>query len=38
MRDGEIAEQGSHEELMALRGNYWDMYNVQGFYYREERA
>ncbi len=38
MRDGEIAEQGNHEELMALRGNYWDMYNVQGFYYREERA
>ncbi len=38
MCDGEIAEQGTHEDLMALRGRYWDMYNVQGFYYREESA
>jgi ABC-type multidrug transport system fused ATPase/permease subunit len=29
MRDGEIVEQGSHEELMAQRGIYRDIYEIQ---------
>jgi ATP-binding cassette subfamily B protein len=27
--DGHIAEQGSHEELMALKGAYWKLYTAQ---------
>ena len=29
IRDGRIAEQGSHEQLMAARGHYFDMYRQQ---------
>ena len=29
MRDGDIIEQGSHEELMAKKGFYADLYNSQ---------
>ena len=29
MQDGNIVEQGNHEELMALGGNYADLYNSQ---------
>ncbi|MDR1803255.1 MAG: ABC transporter ATP-binding protein/permease [Treponema sp.] len=30
-----IAEQGSHDELMALNGKYAEMFNIQAHYYRE---
>ncbi len=32
---GRIMEQGSHQELMELRGEYWKMFTVQSRYYRE---
>ncbi|MCM1285753.1 MAG: ABC transporter ATP-binding protein/permease [Acetobacter sp.] len=33
--DGQIAEQGTHEELMALKGAYYKMYQIQSYYYKE---
>lgn len=38
MQNGEIAESGSHIQLMEQRGEYWNMYKLQGFYYQEEAA
>ncbi|MCL2709216.1 MAG: ABC transporter ATP-binding protein/permease, partial [Defluviitaleaceae bacterium] len=32
---GRIAEQGSHDELMALGGKYSEMFRIQAHYYRE---
>lgn len=29
MKDGEIIEQGKHDELLAMRGFYYDLYNAQ---------
>lgn len=34
--DGQIAEQGTHDELMALKGAYYRMYQMQSYYYREQ--
>lgn len=34
--NGEIAEQGSHEELMARKGKYYKMYQLQSYYYKEQ--
>lgn len=34
--DGKIAEHGTHEELMAKRGGYYRMYQMQSYYYKEE--
>lgn len=33
---GKIIEDGTHEELMNARGRYYEMYEVQSKYYREE--
>ena len=33
--DGNLAEYGSHDELMAQNGKYAEMFNVQAQYYRE---
>ena len=35
IKDGKIAESGTHEELMALKGSYYRMYQVQCYYYKE---
>lgn len=36
--DGIIAESGSHEELMAKKGKYYRMYQLQSYYYKEGGA
>lgn len=36
MEDGGIAEEGSHEELIALEGKYFQMYRQQSQYYKSK--
>jgi ATP-binding cassette subfamily B protein len=36
LQNGEITESGSHAQLMEQRGEYWNMYKLQGFYYQKE--
>ncbi len=38
LSDGRILEQGTHEELMAKKGQYYEMFSVQSQYYQEEGA
>ena len=35
IKGGQIAESGTHEELMALKGLYYRMYQIQSYYYKE---
>lgn len=34
-RDGGVSEEGSHEELMAKKGEYYELYSLQASYYQE---
>lgn len=36
IEDGRIAEEGTHDDLMAKRGKYYDLFEVQSHYYRED--
>lgn len=35
IKDGKIVESGTHNELMKKKGNYYRMYQVQSYYYKE---
>lgn len=35
IKDGKIAESGTHDELMAKNGEYSRMFRIQSYYYRE---
>lgn len=35
IKDGMVAESGTHEELMALKGAYYRMYQIQSYYYKK---
>lgn len=34
--DGKITEQGTHDELMQMKGKYYRMYRLQSYYYQEQ--
>ncbi len=34
--NGKITEEGTHKELMALKGGYYKMYQLQSYYYQEQ--
>lgn len=36
VKNGKIVEQGTHNELMALKGYYYKMYQIQSYYYKEQ--
>lgn len=36
--NGEIVEEGTHDELMALKGAYYKMYQLQSYYYKEQEV
>lgn len=36
IEDGRIIEEGTHKELMSHKGKYYDMYETQSYYYKDE--
>lgn len=36
LKDGTVAEEGTHQELISLSGEYADLYEIQSCWYREE--
>lgn len=38
IEDGVVKEEGSHEELMARKGEYYNMFIIQGKYYQKEEG
>ena len=38
MEDGAVAEEGSHQSLLAARGKYYSLFEIQAKYYREHPA
>lgn len=38
LENGRVQEEGTHEELMAQKGSYYQMFEVQRKYYRQEAA
>jgi len=38
MKDGELVEQGNHEELILLNGEYTELFNMQAKWYKEKRV
>lgn len=36
IKDGTVAETGTHDELMALKGLYYQMFQIQSYYYKEQ--
>ena len=38
LENGKIIEEGTHDELMQLKGKYQKMFEVQSQYYREENV
>lgn len=38
LEDGEIKEEGSHDDLMAKKGLYYDMFETQAKYYKDDFA
>ena len=36
LQDGQIIESGTHQELMGLKGQYYDMYEKQSYYYVQQ--
>ncbi|WP_440895209.1 ABC transporter ATP-binding protein [Amphibacillus sp. Q70] len=36
LADGKIIEEGTHLELMALKGQYYEMFETQSYYYKNE--
>lgn len=38
LREGKVIEVGSHDELMELEGEYYNLYEAQAYYYRDKAA
>lgn len=38
VEDGRIVEEGSHTELMKLKGKYFEMFETQSYYYKNEEG
>ena len=37
IEDGKIIEKGNHDELMALKGKYFEIFNIQAKYYKDKK-